>query len=79
MKPPRFRSLLILAAFVAPALARAHPGHDGEHELTWDFDHFASHPFATLACLSVLAVAGWTVWRLIKSFQSPKPRAQPRR
>ena len=49
-----FASLLLLF----PALAQAHPGHGG-HELTWDFNHLAAHPFATLECLIVLAAGVW--------------------
>lgn len=71
MKLPRLRSLLITAACGAPVLAQAHPGHDGEHDLTWDVDHFMRHPFATLACLSLVAAAAWVVWRLVKSFSPP--------
>ncbi len=65
MKAPR--RLLALAALLVPLAAFAHPGHDGEHDITWDFGHFISHPLATLACLAVVAAAGWCVWRLLRS------------
>jgi hypothetical protein len=44
-------SLLVLF----PAVAQAHPGHEG-HELTWDYQHLAAHPLATLECFAVLAL-----------------------
>jgi lysylphosphatidylglycerol synthetase-like protein (DUF2156 family) len=74
MKSPRFRSLLIATAFALPTLAYAHPGHDGDHELVWDFEHLADHPLATIACVSLIIAAGWGVWRLLKS--RPTPKAQ---
>lgn len=66
MKSPRLLPLS-LAAFLLPALAHAHPGHDGDHDFVWDFDHLASHPLATIACLSLLIAAAWGVRRLSKS------------
>jgi hypothetical protein len=62
---PRF--LTVLAAAL-PAIARAHPGHDG-HELTWDFGHLAAHPLATLVWL---ALAGGVVWLAARAL---RPRA----
>lgn len=67
MKSSRLRYLLLAGLFVAPALAHAHPGHDGDHEFVWDFDHFASHPLATLTCAALIVGAGWLAWRLLKS------------
>lgn len=47
------------AAFLASAsVALAHPGHDG-HDLTWDFQHLAANPVATLLCAVVIAGAVW--------------------
>jgi hypothetical protein len=51
-----FTSLLVLF----PALARAHPGHEG-HELTWDYQHLVAHPLATLECFAVLALGAGVV------------------
>lgn len=67
MKPSPFRRLLLLAALLAPVLAQAHPGHDGDHDFEWDTAHFAAHPLATLLCLSVLATGIWAVVQLIRS------------
>jgi hypothetical protein len=67
MKHPRLRFVLLAGLFAIPALAHAHPGHDGDHELVWDLDHFVSHPLATLMCVAVVATAGWLVWRLLRS------------
>ena len=63
MKLTRFLALL---TFALPVLARAHPGHDG-HELTWDYSHLAAHPLATLGCFGVFALAGWSLWKLVRS------------
>lgn len=67
MKHSRLRYVLLAGLFVAPALAHAHPGHDGDHDFVWDFGHFVSHPFATLAGAALVVGAGWLVWRLLKS------------
>ncbi len=51
--------ILALAAFAAPVLAFAHPGHDG-HELTWDFATGARHPFSGWDhLLAMIAVGMW--------------------
>lgn len=67
MKSRRLHSLMIAAAFAIPALAHAHPGHDGDHDFVWDFGHFASNPVATVACVALLAFAGWGVRRISQS------------
>jgi len=64
---PVFRTVFLPAAFLASAtLLSAHPGHEG-HELTWDFDHLAAHPAATLGWVAILSAAGWLVVRLTRS------------
>jgi urease accessory protein len=56
MKPSR---LLALAAFALPALAHAHPGHDGP-DLTWDFASGAAHPLSGWDhLLAMIAVGLW--------------------
>jgi hypothetical protein len=67
MKSPRFRSLMIATAFTIPALAHAHPGHDGDHDFVWDFSHLASNPVATVACVALLVFAGWGIRRIFQS------------
>ncbi len=72
---PTIRRLLILAVSLAPVLAHAHPGHDGDHDFVWDFEHLASHPLATIACVSLLVAAGYGLRQLIRSrhpAQAPK-------
>ena len=57
MKTSRLR---FTAALLASAnLALAHPGHDGDHGLTWDFQHLADHPAATALGVLVLVGAAW--------------------
>lgn len=67
-----FRSLLTTALFIVPVLAQAHPGHDGDHELVWDFNHLVSHPLATIACLVVLAGVGFIVWQCWRNAKQAK-------
>lgn len=74
MKLPR---LFALAALLLPALAQAHPGHEG-HELTWDFDHLANHPLATLVCVGALTAAFWGVRELMHARRA-KAEARTRR
>lgn len=71
MNSLRLRFLPLAGLLAAPALAFAHPGHDGDHDFEWDFGHFVSHPLATLACLALVVVAGWAVWRLWRAPKSP--------
>ena len=50
--------LLILAAM--PAVACAHPGHDGGHDLSWDFGGGFGHPLSGLDhLLAMVAVGLW--------------------
>ncbi len=66
MKSLRLRSLLLLPVSLLPALAHAHPGHDGDHEFGWDYEHLASHPLATILCFAVVGAAAWGVWSLLR-------------
>lgn len=60
MKSTTLRALLLAAAFAIPALAHAHPGHDGDHELVWDFNAGFTHPLFGLDHLvAMLAVGLW--------------------
>ncbi len=61
MKSPRLRLLLLAAIFAAPAVAHAHPGHDG-HDFGWDFRTGFSHPLLGWDHLAaMLAVGLWAV------------------
>ncbi len=62
MKPTPARLLALWLTLGLVSLAHAHPGHD-DHEFTWDFEHLAAHPVATILCL---AVAGTGVWALTR-------------
>ncbi|MDP3073345.1 MAG: hypothetical protein Q8N18_23845 [Opitutaceae bacterium] len=54
---------LALAVFAAAPWLRAHPGHDGDHGLTWEFAHLAQHPLVTLGWAALgLAVVGAGTW-----------------
>ncbi len=64
---------------LAPSIiaVQAHPGHDDGHELTWDFQHLAAHPWATLQCaalLTVVAWLGWVVWHRATGLRSQSLR-----
>jgi hydrogenase/urease accessory protein HupE len=58
-------------ASVAPLWA--HPGHDEDHGLVWDFNHLASHPLATLACVAVLTGAIWLGWQFVRRRTKVQP------
>ena len=57
---------LIAAAASLPVAARAHPGHDGDHDFTWEFGHLVDHPIATLGCCLVIAAGVWTAGRVMR-------------
>ena len=63
----RFPHVLTFATLTAPAALFAHPGHDGDHDFTWDFSHLAAHPVATFFCATVLGVAVWAIVRATRS------------
>ncbi len=59
MKHPRLRFLLLAGLFAIPALAHAHPGHDG-HDFGWDFNTGFTHPLLGWDHLAaMLAVGLW--------------------
>jgi urease accessory protein len=55
------RRLLALAAVLAVApWASAHPGHDGDHDLTWDLSGGLAHPLSGADhLLAMIAVGLW--------------------
>ncbi len=62
MKLPSFArsAALTSAALFLASTARAHPGHDGDHGLTWDFTGGALHPLGGLDhILAMVAVGIW--------------------
>lgn len=62
MKSPFSARLSKFAALLAllPVVASAHPGHDGGHDLTWDFTSGFSHPlFGLDHLLAMIAVGVW--------------------
>jgi hypothetical protein len=80
MKSSVFRFLLVAAGwFLSGALALAHPGHDDGHELTWDFDHLAAHPVATLLCFAVLALAAGAFWQAMRRRSASRSLPVPRK
>ena len=56
----RFSRLIALLA-VVPAIASAHPGHDGGHDLTWDFGPGLGHVHYGQALLVGLLLVGAAV------------------
>jgi hydrogenase/urease accessory protein HupE len=64
-KPLSLSSIARVSALLAvPAIAYAHPGHDG-HELTWDFGHLVAHPLATLSWFVALGAGIWALRRFV--------------
>jgi hypothetical protein len=54
---------LVLGCLVFPAVAAAHPGHDG-HEFSWDLGTDPVHQLATLSLLAVPVLLGaWLALR----------------
>jgi hydrogenase/urease accessory protein HupE len=75
MKSISRRSLFAAVTLALPSLAQAHPGHDGDHDFVWDFQHLVSHPLATLLCVAAVGAAIWGVRSLITSRRTnPKAR-----
>ncbi len=73
MKQPARRSLLVFAVYsAAAALAQAHPGHPGHEggDFTWDFNHLASHPLATVGFAALAAVTVWVAWSQLRNRRS---------
>lgn len=66
----RFAPRFLTALAALPAIAHAHPGHDGD-ELTWDFGHLAAHPVATLGWSLLFATSLWGARKLAHSFAKP--------
>ncbi len=66
MKAPR-RFALASITLATPASLLAHPGHDGDHDFTWDFSHLLAHPVATLFCAAVLGTAIYAIVRASRS------------
>ncbi len=64
------RLALAVSALATPAALLAHPGHDGDHDFTWDFSHLVAHPFATLFCAAVLGTALYAIVRATRSRRS---------
>jgi hydrogenase/urease accessory protein HupE len=75
MKTTFTRPLAAVVVLLLPVLAQAHPGHDGDHDFGWDFEHLVTHPWATIACVALVLAAGWGFWRLMSS--RPVRQKQP--
>ncbi len=58
----RPRCLFFVFSVFAPSVVFAHPGHDGGHDLTWDFagevTHYLTSPCHMLPAVGV-GVIGW--------------------
>ena len=63
MKLLRFTSApRLLALFAAlPAIASAHPGHDGGHDLTWDFGSLGHIHYGPMLIAGLLLVGSVAV------------------
>lgn len=61
--PVRFFALFAALALL-PAMAFAHPGHEGGHDLTWDFAGGFEHPVLGIDhLLAMVAVGIWAAQR----------------
>jgi urease accessory protein len=56
--------LLAVTLLALPAIAHAHPGHDGDHELTWDFSGGFLHPLTGWDHLLAMIAIGLFAARL---------------
>ena len=72
------RPLLLLSIgwVVSTAQLWAHPGHDEDHGLVWDFGHLSAHPLATLTCVTVLTVSVWLGWRIFQRRSKVPPASE---
>jgi hydrogenase/urease accessory protein HupE len=72
MRPlPLFRRLLVSFSTLVPAVAFAHPGHDGGHDggLTWDFVGEVMHRLGSpyhLAPTVVVGLLAFGIWKLTR-------------
>jgi hydrogenase/urease accessory protein HupE len=70
------RSVLVASAF-SPLAAFAHPGHDGDHGLTWDFMgevvHHLTTPYHVLPAVAFGAVAV-LAWRHLRAKRNDAKR-----
>jgi hydrogenase/urease accessory protein HupE len=60
--------VLTMFAAIIPSVALAHPGHDGGHDLTWDFVgeviHYLTSPYHLVPVVAFGAVGGaWLCMR----------------
>jgi len=73
MKTSALRLSAFAVVFLLPALAQAHPGHEGDHGFGWDFNHLQKHPYATFVCGILLYATGWIAWRLLARRAATRP------
>ena len=68
-RPVLFRHIAAFFVALFPAAAFAHPGHDGGHDLTWDFVGELLHRLSSPYHLAPVAIAGliaFGVWKLAR-------------
>ena len=72
MKRPLASRFLKLVAVIAllPAVASAHPGHDGGHDLSWDLSGGIEHAKLPVACLLAICITILAV----KIYRARSPR-----
>lgn len=60
----------VVALAISPLVAFGHPGHDGDHGLTWDFMgdvvHHLTTPYHVLPAVA-FGVVAVLAWRLIRA------------
>lgn len=66
---------LAFAVLASAPLLQAHPGHDGDHGLTWDFAHLAEHPLASLGWAAIALTAIGAGWLILRRRAQPRPQS----
>jgi len=78
--PAPFRPIALAAAALFPALAHAHPGHDGGHDggLTWDFIGDVLHRLSSPYHLAPVCGAAVLTLVALRIIQARRKRATSR-
>lgn len=53
----------------------AHPGHDGDHGLTWDLKHLGEHSLATAGCFALVGAAVLLIVAVLRRHAASPPQS----